>query len=50
MFTVNQENATKFGSNNDILQTLLYHSVASDGYIIVDLCIISLNLNCIMQL
>ena len=50
MFTVQQENATKFDSKNDILQIFLYHWVASYGYIIVDLCIISFNLNCIMQL
>ena len=49
MFTIQQENATKFDSKNEILQILLYHYVASYGYIIVDLCIISLNLNCIMQ-
>ena len=49
-FTVQQENATKFGSKNDILLIFLYHKATSYGYILVDLCIISFNLNCVMQL
>ena len=50
MFTVKQEDATKFGSKNEIIQIFLYHLVASYGYIIVDLSKISFNLNGIMQL
>ena len=50
MFTVWQENATKFGSKNEILHNFSYHWVTSEGYIIVDSYIISFNLNCIMQL
>ena len=34
----------------EILQIVLYHWVTSYGYIIVDSCIISFNLSCIMQL
>ena len=45
MFTVKQENTTKFGSKNEILQIFEYNKVASYRYIIVDLCIISFNLN-----
>ena len=40
MFTVKQENATKFGCKNEILKIFLYHKVASYRYIIVDLCMI----------
>ena len=40
MFTAQQENATKFGSKNDILHIFLYHWVTSYGYIMVDSCII----------
>ena len=47
MFIVQQENATKFGSKNEILHIFLYHSY---GYIIEDSCMISFTLNCIMQL
>ena len=42
--------ATKFGSKNRILHIFLYHKVTSYDYIIVDSCIISFNLNCIIQL
>ena len=47
-----QENAIKFGSKNEILHIFLYHWVTSYGYtyMIVNSCIISFNLNCIMQL
>ena len=45
-----QENAAKFGSKNEILHIFLYHLVTSYGYIIVALCIISFNMNRIMQL
>ena len=50
MFTMSQKNATKFGCKNEILQIFLYHWIASCGYIIMDLCIISFSLNCIVQL
>ena len=50
MFTVLQENATKFDSKNEILHIFLYQQVTSYGYIIMDLCIISFNLNCTMHL
>ena len=50
MFTVYEENATKFGSKNEILQIFVYNKVAFYRYIIVDLCITSFNLNYIMQL
>ena len=50
MFTAKHKNATKFGSTNKILHILLYHQVTSYGNIIMDSCIISFNLNCIMQL
>ena len=50
MFTVEQEYASKCGSKNEILQIFLYHQATSYGYIIVDSCIMSFNLNCIMQL
>ena len=49
IFTVQQENATKFGSTNCILHIFLCHLVTSYGYIIVNSCIIWFNLNCIMQ-
>ena len=48
MFTAQQENATTFGSKNEILHIFLFHWVTTYGYIIVDLCMISFNLNCIM--
>ena len=41
MFTMYQENGTKFGSKNEILQIFVNNKVASYRYIIVDLCIIS---------
>ena len=50
MFTVERKNATKFGSKNEILHIFFYHLVTSDGDIIVDSCMISFNLNCIMWL
>ena len=46
-------NATKFGSKNKILHTIIYHYMTSYGYIImiiVDSCMIWFNLDCIMQL
>ena len=50
MCTVRHKNATKFGSKNEILHIFLYHQMTCFGYIIVDSCISSFNLNCIMQL
>ena len=50
MFTVQQENATKFGNKKWNFAHFLYHWVTSYGYIIVGSCIIPFNLNCIMQL
>ena len=50
MFAVQRKNATKFGSKNKILHIFLYHWVTSDGDIILDSWIITLNLNCILQL
>ena len=50
MFTVEHKKATKFDNRNEILHIFLYHWVTSYGYIIVDSCKISFNLNCIMQL
>ena len=50
MFTVWQENATKFGSTNEILHIFSYNLVISYGYIIVKSCMLSFNLNCIMLL
>ena len=49
MFTVSQENATKFGTKNDILH-IFYIIKLLKWHIIVDSCIILFNLNCIMQL
>ena len=50
MFSVQQENATKFGTKNLILHMFLYHQGTSSGYITVDSFRISFNLNCIIQL
>ena len=46
-------NATKFGTLNEITHKIIYHYMTSYGYIImviVDSCIISFRLDCIMQL
>ena len=46
-------NATKFGSKNLILHTIIYHYMTSYDYIImiiVDACIIWFHFDCIMQL
>ena len=46
-------NATKFGSNNQILHAMIYHYMTSYGYIImiiVDSCMIWFHFDCIMQL
>ena len=46
-------NATKFGSKNSILHTIMYHYMTSYGYIImviVDSCMIWFQFDCIMQL
>ena len=50
MFTVYHKNSTKFGSKNEISHIFLYHQVTSYGNIKMDVCIITFNLNCIMQL
>ena len=44
-----QENATKFGTKNEILHIILYHQMTFYGYIVVDSCIILFNLNCVIQ-
>ena len=49
MFTVEQENAAKFGTKNEMLQIILYYWMTFYGYIVVDSCIIIFNLSCIMQ-
>ena len=46
-------NATKFGSENETLHTIIYHHMTSYGYmimIIVDSCMIWFNFDCIMHL
>ena len=46
-------NATKFGSKNEILHTIIYCYMTSYGYIImliVDSCMIWFHFGCIMQL
>ena len=50
MFSVWQENATKFGTKIKFYTFFFYHHVTSFGYIIVNSGIISFNLNCIMHL
>ena len=42
MFTMYQENATNFGTKNEILHIFLYHQMTFYGYIVVDSCIIYL--------
>ena len=53
LFSFCEINATKFGSKNKILHTIIYHYRTSYGYIImiiVDSCMISFHVDCIMQL